>query len=71
MQRLRNLSDAEKIKAFDHVLDLIIDCYELPVRPDFQKYSRAAQLAYDIQVYLLREKILTPGSKYRQEKLNL
>lgn len=49
MQRVkREITDIEMIDALNEILDLIIDCYEGPVRPEYEKDSRAAQIGHDI-----------------------
>ena len=57
----RDLSDVEMIDALNGVIDIIIDCYQHPVRDDFKKSSRSAQIGYDIQRYLMEHDLIRVG----------
>lgn len=57
----RDVTDVEMIDALNEVMDIIIDCYAYPVRDDFKKQSRAAQIGYDIQRCLLRHDLIRTG----------
>ena len=72
MQRTeRELTDAEIIDAFMDILEIIIKSYDYPVREDFHRQSRAAQIGYDIQALLLSRRILMTGKANSQQKLQL
>lgn len=68
---LKELTDIEIIDTFFEIVDMICESYNHPVRGDFQKASRAAQIGYDIQRTLLDKQIIETGSKYNQEKLKV
>ena len=56
MQRVqREVTDVEMIDALNEIIDLIVDCYDQPLRPEFDKSSRSAQIGHDV-VKTLREK---------------
>lgn len=57
----REMTDVEMIDALDGVIDIIIDSYNQPIREDFKKLSRSAQIGYDIQRYLLDHKLIRVG----------
>lgn len=57
----RDLSDVEMIDALNGVIDIIIECYQHPVRDDFKKSSRSAQIGYDIQRYLMQHDLIRVG----------
>ena len=57
----RDLSDVEMIDALNGVIDIIIECYQHPVRDDFKKSSRSAQIGYDIQRYLMEHDLIRVG----------
>lgn len=58
MQRvMREVTDIEMIDALNEIIDLIIDCYESPVRQQFENEARATQIGHDI-VKVLTEKEL-------------
>ena len=59
MQRTaRELTDVEIIDAFEDIITLICDLYKRPVRREYQKASRAAQLGHDIVDHLMERDIL-------------
>lgn len=57
----REMTDVEMIDALNGVIDIIIDCYQHPVRQDFEKSSRSAQIGYDVQRYLLDNNLIRVG----------
>jgi len=57
----RELTDVEMIDALNGVIDIVIDCYQHPVREDYKKLSRSAQIGYDIQRYLLDHDLIRVG----------
>ena len=61
MQRVqREITDVEMIDALEEIIDIIVDCYEHPVRDKNTKF-RAAQSGYDIQRCLLRRGLIRTG----------
>ena len=59
MQRTtRELTDVEMIDALEDIIEIICDCYEHPVRKEFEKASRAAQIGKDTVSKLLERGIL-------------
>lgn len=74
MQRvLREVSDVEMIDALNEILDLIIDCYESPVRPEYEKASRAAQIGHDIVRVMTKRDLIWRWQKigYDSQKILL
>lgn len=67
----RELTDVEIKDTFFKLVDLICDSYNHPVRKEFQKSSRAAQIGYDSQRVLLDAKIIEIGERFRQERLDI
>ena len=57
----REVTDVEMIDALNEIIDIIIDCYNCPVREDFRKQSRSAQIGYDVQKCLLRYDLIRTG----------
>ena len=57
----RELTDVEMIDALDGIIDIVIDCYQHPIREGFEKSSRSAQIGYDIQRYLLDHRFIKVG----------
>ena len=57
----RDITDVEMIDALNEVIDIVVDCYQHPVREDFRKSSRSAQIGYDIQRCLLRHDLIRTG----------
>ena len=57
----REVTDAEAADVLGEIIDIIIDCYNHPVRPDFQKSARSAQIGYDIQRCLLSKNLIRTG----------
>ena len=59
MQRVqREVTDVELRGALDEIIDLVIECYEHPVKEEYQKGSRASQIGKEIVDKLLEKKIL-------------
>lgn len=54
----RTMSIDEKIKHFDHIIDLIVDNSMREVRPEFKTRDRRSQDGYDIYRYLVDEDVL-------------
>ena len=54
----RTMSIDEKIKHFDHIIDLIVDNSMREVRPEFKTRDRRSQDGYDIYKYLVNEDVL-------------
>ena len=64
MQRVqREVTDIEMINALNEILDLIIECYESPVRPEYEKDSRSAQIGHDIVRVMTKRDLLWRWSK--------
>lgn len=59
----RELSDVEIIDTFFELLDLIVNIYNVPVRPEFLQSTRAAQLGHDMIDKLIQRDILEKESK--------
>lgn len=57
----REVTDVEMIDALDGVIDIIIDSYNHPIREEYKKLSRSAQIGYDIQRYLLDHGLIRVG----------
>lgn len=57
----RELTDVEMIDALNEIIDIIVDCYQHPVREHFQKSARSAQIGYDIQRSLLSRNMIKTG----------
>ena len=57
----REVTDVEMIDALNEIIDIIIDCYHNPVRDDYKKLSRSAQIGYDVQKSLLRRDLIRTG----------
>ena len=54
----KDLTDVEMIDALNDIIDIIIDCYNKPLRQEFVKYSRSAQIGHDIFKTLRQKKIM-------------
>lgn len=67
----KELTDVEIIDLFEWMVDMICDCYNYPVRKEFQKSCRAAQIGYDIEKRLLSAQIIAPGDEHYQERMNI
>ena len=57
----REMTDVEMIDSLNGIIDIVIDCYQHPVREDFKKSSRSAQIGYDIQRYLMEHDLIRVG----------
>lgn len=58
MQRvMRGVTDIEMIDALNEIIDLVIECYEGPVRQEHENNARATQIGQDI-VHVLTKKDL-------------
>ena len=57
----RDVSDVEMIDALSDVIDIIIDSYNKPIREEYKKLSRSAQIGYDIQRCLLDHDLIRVG----------
>ena len=67
----KQISGAETRILLQGIIDIILDDYEQEVAPDFRKDSRAAQIGYKIQRFLLDNKIIEPGKKDNQRRLEV
>lgn len=67
----RELSDVEIIDTYMEILDLIESTYEDPIREDFKKQSRSAQLGYDLLRLLIDKGVIAPGKKDPQQKIDI
>lgn len=66
----RELSDVEIIDTYMEILDLVESTYEDPIREDFKKQSRSAQLGYDLLRLLIDKGVIAPGKKDPQQKID-
>lgn len=57
----REVTDVEMIDTLNEVIDIVVDCYQHPVREHFQKSARSAQIGYDIQRCLIAHDLVRPG----------
>ena len=67
----KQLTGAETRILLQGVIDIITTDYDKEVAPDFRKDSRAAQIGYKIQRFLLDNKIIEPGKKDNQRRLEV
>lgn len=59
MQRVqRQVTDVEMIDALEEIIDLIIDCYEHPVRKEHEKDARSTQIGHDIVKVLTKRDLI-------------
>lgn len=59
MQRVqRQVTDIEMIDALEEIIDLIIDCYEHPVRKEHEKDARSTQIGHDIVKVLTKRDLI-------------
>lgn len=59
MQRVqRQVTDVEMIDALEEIIDLIIDCYEHPVRKEHEKDARSTQIGHDIVKILTKRDLI-------------
>lgn len=54
----REITDVEMIDALNEIIDLIIDCYQHPIRDEFKNACRASQIGKDITDRLRERDIL-------------
>lgn len=66
----RELSDVEIIDTYMEILDLVESTYEDPIREDFKKQSRSAQLGYDLLRLLIDKGVIAPGKKDPQQRMD-
>lgn len=67
----RELTDVEMIDALLHIVDIIVDDYDKEVAPQFRKDSRAAQIGYKIQRFMIEAGIIEAGKKETQRRLEV
>lgn len=71
MQRTdRELTDVEIIDLYFEILDLIVGTYKDPLRADFLRQSRCAQLGYDLLRLTIDRGVIAPGEQDPQMRLN-
>lgn len=71
MQRTdKELSDVEIIDTYFEILDLIVRTYSEPLRADFVRQSRCAQLGYDILRLTLDRGVIALGGQDPQIRMN-
>lgn len=71
MQRTdKELSDVEIIDTYFEILDLIVRTYREPLRADFVRQSRCAQLGYDILRLTLDRGVIDLGGQDPQIRMN-
>ena len=59
MQRvLREITDVEMIDALNEIIDLIIDCYDSPVRKEHEQDFRSTQIGHDIVKVLTKRDLI-------------
>lgn len=65
----RTMSIDEKIKHFDHIVDLIVSNSMREIRPEFKRRDRRSQDGYDIYRYLVTEDViqLSEDGQYKIE----
>lgn len=72
MQRTdKELSDVEIIDAYFEILDLIVNTYRHPPRPDFIRQSRCAQLGYDLLRMSIDKGMIAPGGQDPQMRMDV
>lgn len=71
MQRTdKELSDVEIIDTYFEILDLIVRTYSEPLRADFLRQSRCAQLGYDLLRLTIDRGVIAPGKKDPQQRID-
>ena len=65
----RELTREEKAEIFDEIIRIVLDSYNKPILPDFERYSRSAQAGHLILTLLYSRKILGPGPDQMRLKL--
>ena len=64
MQRvMRDVTDAEMIDALNEIIDLVIDCYEEPVRKEHEDNARSTQIGQDIVKVLTKKDLIWRWTK--------
>lgn len=59
MQRvIRDITDVEMIDALNEIIDLIIDCYDSPVRKEYENDCRSTQIGHDIVKVLTKRDLI-------------
>lgn len=71
MQRTdKELSDVEIIDTYYEILDLIVSTYNNPLRVDFLRQSRSAQLGYDLMRLAMDKGVIAPGGQDPQIRMD-
>lgn len=65
----KELTDVEMIDALMDIIEIVLAGNNKPIRDDFKRYSRMAQIGYDVTVYLFHEGIINPGEPNEQIKM--
>lgn len=63
-------SDVEIIDTYYEILDLIVRTYNNPLRVDFIRQSRSAQLGYDLMRLAMDKGVIAPGGQDPQIKMD-
>lgn len=63
------VSDIEIIDTYMEILDLVESTYEDPIREDFKRQSRCAQLGYDLIRLLIKKGVIAPGDNDPQQRM--
>ena len=72
MQRTdKELSDVEIIDTYFEILDLIVRTYREPLRADFVRQSRCAQLGYDLLRMSIDKGVIAPGGQDPQMRIDV
>lgn len=59
MQRTRKrLQISEIVDAFNEIVEIIVECYNLPLREKFKNETRSTQIGKDIETALLKRGIM-------------
>lgn len=64
------VSDIEIIDTYMEILDLVESTYEEPIREEFMRQSRCAQLGYDLIRLLIDKGIIAPGKEDPQQSID-
>ena len=65
----RELTKEEKSEVLDEIIRIVLDSYNKPILPDYERYSRSAQTGHLILTLLYSRKILGPGPDQMRLKL--
>ena len=65
----RELTREEKSEILDEIIRIVLDSYNKPILPDYERYSRSAQAGHLILTLLYSRKILGPGPDQMRLKL--